>query len=214
MNREAMMKAGCAASVPIGESGLWRVEKINVAHAMPFGESGEICPKGNYTALLRWTEGHPPPTNGETVMADNPIELRKHVAFAMAARGNVLVTGLGLACVARMLQQNPRVNCITIVENSDDVIKLVWPHTSHEKIELVRADAISFLDGTDRHWDCAWHDIWVDECAGEPHLSVVHLGMMGAVADRVKFQGAWELPRKYKRDFNRAIRHRRLEAVV
>lgn len=143
---------------------------------------------------------------GETVMADNPIELRKHLAFALAARGRVLVTGLGLGCVLRMLQCNPRVTHITVVEVCEHVIRLVWPHTSHDRVELVQADARKYVAETAERFDCAWHDLWTDTDAGEPHLQLLHNRLLLQLRDRVPLQGAWEYPAKCRRHFLRIPR--------
>jgi hypothetical protein len=98
----AYMSAGRADAIPKDEWRLWRVEKVKCPHSMHW-------PAGNYTALLRYTDSTLY-SGGETVMADNPVELSKHLQAAMTARGNVLVTGLGLGCVLRMLQANDRVD--------------------------------------------------------------------------------------------------------
>ena len=189
--------AGRADSIPKGDSGLWYTRKFfNPAHVEI--NRGRHRRPGYYTMLLRWTDTTMHLGHGDCVMIDDLPELRTHLQAAMTAYGNVLVTGLGLACVVRMLQLNHRVERITIVENSRDVIKLVWPFTSHDRCELIEADAVQFLESTDRRWDCAWHDLWTDTSKDEPHLQVRHSEMLRLCFGRVDRQGAWAFPRAQK----------------
>lgn len=97
---------------------------------------------------------------------------------------------------------------ITLVECSRDVIDLVWPHTSHDRCELVHADAFDYLQHTDDDWDCAWHDIWTETDKGEPHLSVAHQLLMLACVGRVRFQGAWMFPKHHRRKLATLVRER------
>src|SRR5258708_24096370 len=119
----AAMKAD---EVPEGWSRLWSVVKIMMSKETLTQQHGKpvLCPSGLYTHLYRLTDStmhlNPP---GEVIMVDTPIELKTHLGFVMEAYGNVLVTGLGLGCVARGLLANPRVDHVTCVENSKDVLK-------------------------------------------------------------------------------------------
>lgn len=201
---DAILAAGRADAIPEWSAGLWHIQKVVVTApgAMP---DGKRCPAGRYTALRRFTNSTLM-TGGETVMADNPIELRKHLQAAMTARGAVLVTGLGLACVVRMLQANDRVRRITVVERDSDVIDLVWRHTPHDRCELIHADAMEYLNTAHRRWDYAWHDVWTDTDNGEPHLAVQHQLLMIQAMHRVRSQGAWAFPRHHKRAFDRTVK--------
>ncbi len=191
------MDAGSASAIPEADRGLWYVRKIENRWPVWF-------PIGIYTCLVRWTDSTIHLNDGESVMVDNPVELSLHLNAAMAARGSVLVTGLGLACVARMLQANPLVESITVVEKEQDVIDLVWPYTSHDRIELVHADAFHYLKKCNRKWDCNWHDIWADTDRGEPHLQVQHMKLMQLCADKVRRNlGAWKFPRHHMRAVQR-----------
>lgn len=192
------LSAAAAKWIPAAERGLWYIRKIRI------GWSPYFTP-GDFTTLHRWTDSTIHLKDGETVMTDTLVELSKHLEAAMRARGKVLVTGLGLGCVLRMLQANPNVEQITLVEISQDVIDLVWPYTSHDRVELIHADAGNFLSKTDRTWDVAWHDIWTDTGRGEPHLKVAHLQLMAACSEKVQRQGAWAFPRHMQRAVERIM---------
>ena len=207
--KERILEACSAEHVPEAESGLWTVKKLRLAK--PFFAArkdgkGETLPAGTWTSLFRQTSATMHLNGyGDLVMHDFPHEVRKHLQFMLAAHGHVLVSGLGLGCVVRGLLANPRVTRVTVLENSRDVLKLVGPFVEKEegrskkeeniRLEIVEAEAEGWIRGTDRRFDCAWHDLWTDTTAGEPHLAVKHAQMMGDLAGRVKFQGAWEFPR-------------------
>jgi hypothetical protein len=191
------MEAGSAQAIPEAERGLWYIHKVRCRWPIYF-------PVGTYTCLARWTDSTIHLNAGESVMVDNPAELSLHLNAAMYARGTVLVTGLGLACVARMLQANPLVESITVVEKEQDVIDLVWPYTSHDRIELVHADAFEYLKKCRRRWDCTWHDIWSDTDRDEPHLQVQHMKLMKLCSGKVQRNlGAWKFPRHHMRAVQR-----------
>ena len=146
---EQMLKAGRAEAIPEHDRGLWYIRRWETKVATPAKGKYAFCPPGIYTYLFRWTDSTIYQGRGEIVMEDTPIELSKHLQAALTARGQVLVTGLGLACVVRMMQQNPRVKRITIVERDADVIEMVWPHTPHDKCELIHDEAMKFINTTD-----------------------------------------------------------------
>src|SRR6185369_8969082 len=102
-------------------------------------------PAARYTYLRFLTDKtlyseHP----GAVVMEDTPFELRTHLGFVMRAHGRVLITGLGLGCVIRGLLENPKVEHVTCIENSKDVLKLVAPYMPTERLEIVEADALEW----------------------------------------------------------------------
>lgn len=206
MNAAQTIEAMRAHGVPAGEAGLWAVTKWAISKPMFVrrneGRGVTIAP-GQYTNLHRWTTATLSQTCGELVMHDEPHELRKHLQFVMRARGHVLKTGLGLACVVRGLLVNPSVTAITVIERDADVIKLVgeslFRQAQRVPIEIVHADALTWCASTDRKFDCAWHDIWTDTCEGERELADAHARLICDMHHKVAFQGAWEFPRSFRR---------------
>jgi hypothetical protein len=195
--------AACRADwIPEGASGLWYIRKWQIAKPLfvirdKKDGSGVTLQPGRYTNLLRWTDATLHLGMGELVMHDEPNELRKHLNFMLRARGNVLITGLGLGCVVRGTLANPAVKHVTVVERDADVLKLVQPHMPTERLTIIHDDAISFCKATNQQFDCAWHDIWSDN--DEPNLILQHTELLCALALTVPRQGAWDYPREYKR---------------
>lgn len=192
-----------ATAIPEGQRGLWNVVKQHFKMPYMHTYRKRWVPMGDYTSLCRVTDATLHTPMGEVVMEDTPPELKSHLQFILSAHGDVLVTGLGLGCVARGLQANPNVRSITLVEISKDVIDLVWPHMPHDRIELIHADALAWVPSSKRRWDCAWHDL----CGVSEHsegLALLHAELMIGAERSVGFQGAWAFPRYIRRLFQNA----------
>lgn len=203
--KEQILKACSAERIPEGASGLWHIKKLNLSKQLfvekpNSGGKGETLPPGVWTSLFRYTESamH---TYGEMVMHDFPNEIHTHMIFMLKAKGNVLVSGLGLGCVARGLLANPSVSKVTVLENSTDVLKLVGIHMEKsDRLEIIFAEAEDWIKKNNQmEFDCAWHDLWTDTDKGEPHLQVKHATLLAELHGRVRFQGAWNFPRDQRR---------------
>src|SRR5215204_6390405 len=97
---------------------------------------------------------------GSVLMTDNPIELLGQAPFIHKAKGDVLIGCLGLGVVAEFLANKKTVKNITVVERSDEIIKLVQPHIN-PRINIVHADLFDYLEKVERlSWSSAWFDIW------------------------------------------------------
>lgn len=200
--KSAILSAMRAECIPAGCSGVWCVNKLGFDSPVLTERHGKpvILPAGTYTFLQRLTEGtlmHIPP--GETVMEDTPFELRTHLGFALQARGRVLVTGLGLGCVVRGLLANPAVEHVTVIENSPDVLRLVTPYMPAERLKIIEADALEWAARNTDSFTCAWHDLWTNREAGEPHLDLWHARLMLYCKNKIPQQGAWAFNRQMKR---------------
>jgi hypothetical protein len=126
----------------------------------------------------------------DIVMEDSARELSKHLPILLAARGRVVVTGLGLGCVVRGLLANPAVEHIDVVEIDAGIIKHVWPEFEGTRAEIHHFDALKFhVRG--KRWDFAWHDLHV---FGD-HLQILHARLIGKYRNVAARQGAWAFPR-------------------
>jgi hypothetical protein len=207
VNKEIMLEDMKAVSIPEGWSNMWYVMKTTVPQDTETLRHGKcvMLPTGVYTFLYRLTDStiyNMPP--GDLVMEDTPFELNTHIGFVLRAYGNVLVTGLGLGCVVRGLLANPNVTRVVCVENSPDVLKLVAPHMPTDRLAIIEADAFRWIANNKERFDCAWHDLWTNRDAGEPHLDVWHTRLLIECRRFAKQQGAWALNRTIKQ---KMVRH-------
>lgn len=207
-----ILEAMKATDIPAGESGLWSIGKTTTPEPIISVRHNTMVelPAGTYTFLRRLTTAtmhlEPP---GEVVMEDTPFELRTHLEFALRARGRVLVTGLGLGCVVRGLLANPDVDQVVCIENSKNVLQLVGPYMPTDRLTIIQAEALEWTAKNTEHFDSAWHDLWTNREAGEPHLDVWHMRLINNCRRTITRQGAWA----FSRPFRRLLKDRGLQWV-
>lgn len=157
-----------SVKIPEGQKGPWKIDRVTVSEQDSkilrlrslFGRPRTYIPAGTVvTRLLR---------NGGIVMSDAPQERMDHRDAVRRARGNVLVTGLGLGMVLQAMAMKSEVRHISVIEISRDLIDLVGPYYQKkfgEKITINEGDAFTFKFSPEISFDSAWHDIWNDICA-------------------------------------------------
>jgi len=166
----ALMRAD---HVPVGGRGTWLIDRFDIGRPRS-DRHGRVVPAGRYTSLRQISlepAGDGTGENGDGVawttwMSDVPGEIEAALPFVRIARGDVLVTGLGLGTILRALAAKPEVHLVTVVERDPHVRELVWPtYAADPKLQLVPGDALTVDLG--ETFDCAWHDIWPSIHAGE-----------------------------------------------
>lgn len=177
---------------PEGVSGDWRVERFEITEshatlgllaAMQHGRGS--TPPGTYTKLMR---------GGTIVMSDTRDELRDHASAYFAARGQVLIVGLGLGCLLRGVLRKESVEHVDVVERSPDVIALLGEHYEKMAADLGKSLTIHEADIFEQkwppntHWDVAWFDIWDDLC--ESNLSGMSK-LLRSYGRRADWKGCW-----------------------
>jgi hypothetical protein len=160
--------------LPEGQSGDFAVEHYEITreqasleHLMSatrrqWGETRDLAP-GTYCRLrdLR------PRVWDPTVMADTPMERRTNLPIVQAARGRVLVAGLGLGMVLVPILAKPEVEHVTVVERSPDVIGLAGPalrraigRRAENRLRIECADIFTWQPPRGARWDVIYFDIW------------------------------------------------------
>ena len=81
---------------------------------------------------------------GRCVMSNSPYELETCEWMAQAAKGDVLVLGLGIGFINCLMRSNQAVNTIAVIEKDPRVIELSKPKVG--KDEVFQADAQSIDD--------------------------------------------------------------------
>lgn len=117
-----------------------------------------FCPPGTYTRLT---------VKGKLWMSDTPMETRTQDRFIAAARGRVLVGGLGLGVVLRPLLAKPEVTAVIVVEINPDVIKIVGPKFADPRLVIMQGDVkddgpIDVFAERGHTFDTIWLDVWPD----------------------------------------------------
>jgi len=182
------------------DAGLWAIERRPIHPSILAQGLFDAYPDVDrvMTTLHRWTDATLYLGQGEAVMSDDPRELRRHLPILFAARGRILISGLGLGCVVRGLLTNPRVTHIDVVEVSRDVLTMVEPYFRGERrVAIHEGDALTIPWPSGTTWDFAWHDVWSET----PGTQVVHAQLVLRYRRMVTAgqQGAWMFPREFKR---------------
>ena len=113
---------------------------------------------------------------GISIMKDNLAEYHTHKWLWDNATGDILVAGLGIGFLNKELIDNHNFNSVTIIENSQDVIDLVWPYCSKDsRFTLIKEDIETWNIPIGSQWDIGWFDSWV---AGNP---LSYTGYMSAM---------------------------------
>lgn len=198
-----------AARVPLSLEpqtfGLWTIERRAVKSLPDIVQAHLNVGWPSYTLLIRYTHAtdknmHLMDEDGrcpEVVMEDSRMELQRHLPILLAARGRVLVSGLGLGCVVRGLLSKPEVSHIDVVEIDPDIVRIVGAEFAGEpRVSLHNDDALTIPWPPSTRWDFAWHDIVGTE---DKHIQVLHAGLFRAYDGKVTKQGAWLFPREFRR---------------
>ena len=182
-------------SIEPQEFGLWTIKRVESDNPFVRLQLGGF---DSYTILYRLTlrTMHRPP--GDVVMEDSLQELKRHLPIWLAARGRVLITGLGLGCVVRGLLASPHVEHVDVVEIDAEIIRACGGEfVVNPRVTVHQGNALEYDFGPDARWDCAWHDLYFDDSAVELHLA--HAKLLHDYRERAAVQGAWQLPREIKR---------------
>jgi hypothetical protein len=171
-------------NVPDGVSGNWSVssftvQKEELSQMLSMMKYGRGVPAGNYKRLMR---------GGEVIMSNTPDEISDALSFIYRAEGSILINGLGLGVVVKALLEKPEVTDITVIENSEDVMKLVAPHYTDPRLTIIKGDAFTWEPPKGKVYDAVWHDIWDNICADNlPEMKKLHR----KYGRRSKYQASW-----------------------
>ncbi len=112
---------------------------------------------------------------GNEWMTLTPVDLDTCDEAIRKAHGKVVTFGLGLGYYAYMCTRKTEVTSITVVERSEEVIKLFKKHIlpyfeNPEKLKIVKADAIYYAEHVmpKEKYDYAFVDVWRDASDGAP----------------------------------------------
>ncbi len=132
----------------------------------------EIPPLGYFTESFRFPAIL---ENGNEWMTLTPVDLDTCEEAIAAAHGRVVTFGLGLGYYAYMAAEKEDVESVTVVELSEDVIRLFKSHIlpqmkNGHKIKIINADAFEYAEEVmpGENYDVAFVDTWRDASDGAP----------------------------------------------
>lgn len=101
--------------------------------------------------------------NGVLFMTDAEFERLSNLAIIRAAKGDVLIAGLGIGLILPPIQAT--CTSVTVVEKSADVIALVAD--KFPGVRVVHADILDWKPQAGSRWDTIYFDIWPDICTDD-----------------------------------------------
>ena len=137
-----------------------------------------------FTVLLK--EGCPMP-----IMQNTHAEYAEHQWLWNNGEGHVLIGGLGIGMCHQPLIDNPSVTAVTIVENSQDVIDLVWEHCAKdETFTLVHDDFESWTPEEGSTFDVVFGDTWLvdNPMTQSDYLTLIN-NRYSAYSEKIGFWG-------------------------
>ena len=116
-------------------------------------------------------------------MSITPNEINTMRPYIEEAKGNILVLGLGLGYYPFTISLKDEVKKITIVELDQNIINIfnkhllpLFPHK--EKIQIIKGEAIKFLNNNKDHYDFVFVDLWHNPEDGLPlYLRISKIAM-------------------------------------
>jgi len=176
--------------VPCGKSGDWAVEEMNLSeenvklHNLYAAMHGDyrFVPAGNYKRLTY---------KNSVIMSNTPAECDDFLYFVNCyeTKGNILINGLGLGVLLTALLEKPDVEHVTVIEISEDVIKLVGPTFAGDpRVTIIHADAFIWKLPKGVRYNAVWHDIWPTICEDNlPEMTKLHR----KYGKRCDYQESW-----------------------
>lgn len=162
-----------------GKQNDWRIVKTPASKKPSFGYFRPFIPQPAGWMLQRR------PKVGSTGlwntwMSLTMMEQESHMPHIAAARGHVVVAGLGMGMYLFNILRKPEVVTVTVVERDPDILRILRQATDTEswvgynKLTIVEADALSFVPPVSP--DFLYADIWP------------FMGDSNALPDTVKMQ--------------------------
>lgn len=188
---EKGIKMEIKINISDGKSGDWEVSTFEVSEKdanfhnlrASFHPGARTIKPGRYKKLVR---------NGSIIMSNTPAEIDDllYFVFESADRGgNILINGLGLGVALIAILKYKNINTITVIEKSEDIIKLIAPSFVHDKrINIIHADAFEWKPPKGMRYNVIWHDIWDNICGDNlPEMTKLHR----KYGKKCDWQGSW-----------------------
>lgn len=139
--------------------------------------------------------------NDEVMMSDTDMEKRTNYGVLYRAKGDVLITGLGIGMILVPILKKEEVRSVTVIEKYQDVVDLVLPAIlaavpeAKDKLTVIVRDVLEYKPKKGELLDSystIYHDIW-------PYITDDNLPEMTLLKRRYArrvakdgWQGCWE----------------------
>ena len=142
-----------------GKSGEFELVKTII----PVGKEFRLYDRSGRVFTGKYTFDYPTvilKQQGIAWMSDSQLEIGSVEGAVSAAKGNCLISGLGIGLLPTLIKDLEVVGSIDIVELRQEVIDLVFHQIKNEKMNIFKGDIFSYLETTDKKYDFIHIDIW------------------------------------------------------
>jgi predicted membrane-bound spermidine synthase len=185
--------------IPQGSQGVAKVRHITitpqVAQTMVLRElithgRERSSPAGEYCQLI---------VDGELMMSDTQLEHDTNQTVVRKASGDVLIAGLGIGLILVPILAKASVNSVTVVELHQDVIDLVAPNFTDDRLQIICEDIYSWKPAKGTKFQTIYFDIWPNICWSNRNQMVKLERRFRANLDKGGWMNSWakELCRKW-----------------
>lgn len=107
--------------------------------------------------------------SNKAMMSNHESETKTNQKFLDAAKGDVLIFGLGIGLIIFPLLEDDDITSITIIEIDNGLIDMISPiikeRDTYSKVEIVNCDAFEYHNLISKNYDTIYFDIWatIDE---------------------------------------------------
>lgn len=130
--------------------------------------------------------------NNELMMSDTAMERKTNRHFIDAAKGRVLIAGLGIGLILEAILDKKQVTEVVVIEKYQDVIDLVHPIFQHKKLQVICADIFEYDMPKTEKFDCIYFDIWADICEDNlKEMTILHRKYRKNKATKDSFMASW-----------------------
>jgi hypothetical protein len=125
-----------------------------------------------------------------TWMSNSFQELSQADVSIRAAKGKVLIGGLGLGVIAQLIAEKSNVSEITVVEKEKDLIDLIKPFLN-PRINIIHADLFDYVKEIKRQqYNFAFLDIW--QSTGEWSWQTMVVPLRRAIGTKITKVLCWQ----------------------
>lgn len=109
--------------------------------------------------------------SNKAMMSNHESETKTNQKFLDAAKGDVLIFGLGIGLIIFPLLEDDDITSITIIEIDNGLIdmvgKIIKQKDIYSKLEIINSDAFEYNNLISKKYDTIYFDIWatIDEKA-------------------------------------------------
>lgn len=101
--------------------------------------------------------------NEELWMCNHNVDISEHQEIANKCEGKILIGGLGLGVILKQLQKKDDIIKVIVIDNSPEVIKMVWKYLELDnRFKIIQDNIKHYIKTTTKTFDYIYIDTFLD----------------------------------------------------